>query len=98
MPRSKKTDAKPVPEPEPVEVEEEEIRDEDIEDAETLCTEDEEDIAEEEFFEVFLGVMTDKDGNNVVDAMNAVKETIEKQNKILYKIMQLLEASISLKK
>lgn len=94
MPRSKKS---AVVEEEPPKttvepkVEEEEVRDEDIEDAETLCTEDEDDVAEEEFWEVFTGLMTDKEGNNVCDILVSVRESIEKQNKIMYKMMQIMQ-------
>jgi hypothetical protein len=106
MPRGKKAAAAPVIE----EVVEEEkkvveedpidIRDEDIEDAETIDSDgdaeddalDEEECGTEaEYFEVLYNLMTDKDGNNAVDVLGGLKESIDKQNKIMFKIMNLLQ-------
>lgn len=73
-----------------VEMEEEEVDLDILEDQDDI-----EESQQESLMRGMIELFEDDDGNNVVHAMNGIKEAMEKQNKILYKIMTLLAQRMS---
>lgn len=108
MPRGKKAPAvtETVIEEKKKEMDPVDIRDEDIEDAETIDEDGDEvddDLdgeecgTEAEYFEVLFQLLTDKDGNNVADSLSGLKESLDKHNKIMFKIMNMMQDYLSKK-
>lgn len=103
MPRTKKIPAPPTepeaPPPPPVVAEPVVVKEEELdivnpdEDEDALTLEDEDDFLDpnEDLVRAAFQLFTDDHGHNVAQLMGGILETLEKTNKILYKMMTLLE-------